>query len=72
MDEADRIDSCSAYRQLQAKIFARLLPASECEKRLVQQMVVCRYKLEQIENRLTKVGYQLQKMYEELKHEPLP
>ncbi|MGQ4807900.1 hypothetical protein NKDENANG_01266 [Candidatus Entotheonellaceae bacterium PAL068K] len=72
MDEEDRIDPGSAYRQQQAKIFARLLPTSKREERLVRQIVVCSYKLEQIENRLTKAWSQLQKMVEELKHEPLP
>jgi hypothetical protein len=70
MAEELEIDSLHAYTQKQEKIFARLLPASELEERLARQIVICSYKLEQIENRLTKAWCQLNKMYEELKHVP--
>jgi hypothetical protein len=72
MDEELKIDSLYAYTQKQERIFARLLPASELEERLVRQIVACSYRLEQIENRLTKAWYELHKIYEELKHDPLP
>jgi hypothetical protein len=71
MDEELKIDSLYAYTQKQERIFARLLPASELEERVARQIVVCSYKLDQIENRLTKAWGQLNKVYEELKHEPL-
>lgn len=71
MDEELKIDSLYEYTQKQEKIFARLQPASELEERLARQIVVCSYKLEQIQNRLTKAWCQLNKVYEELKPESL-
>ena len=70
MDEARKLDSLYVYTQKQEMIFARLLPASALEERLARQIVVCYYKLEQIENRLTKAWGRLNKIYEELRHEP--
>jgi len=72
MDEELKSDSLYAYTQKQERIFARLLPASELEEHVARQIVLCSYKLEQIEDRLTKAWCQLNKMAEELKHEPLP
>ena len=70
MDEEFKIEALYAYTQRQEKIFARLQPADEFEEHLVRQIVVCSYKLEQLQNRLTKAWCQLNKIYEELK-EPL-
>lgn len=69
MDDELKIDSLYEYTQKQGKIFARLQPASELEERLARHIAVCSYKLEQIENRLTKAWCQLNKIYEELKPE---
>ena len=71
MDEELKIDSLYGYTQKQEKIFARLQPEGELEERLARQIVVCSYKLEQIQNRLTKAWCQLNKIYEELKPESL-
>lgn len=71
MDEEPKIDSLYAYTHKLERIFARLLPASELEECLARRIVVCSYTLEQIENRLTKAWYELNKIYEELKHDPL-
>jgi DNA-binding protein H-NS len=71
MDEELKIDSLYEYTQKQEKIFARLQPESELEERLARHIAVCSYKLEQIENRLTKAWCQLNKIYEELKPESL-
>jgi hypothetical protein len=67
MDEELKIDSLYEYTQKQETIFARLQPASELEERLARQVVICNYKLEQIQNRFTKAWCQLNKIYEELK-----
>lgn len=58
--------------QRQARVFARLQPESELEERLARQIVIYSYKLELIQNRLTKAWSQLNKIYEDLRHEPLP
>ena len=71
MDEELKIDSLYEYTQKQEKIFARLQPASDTEERLARHIAICSYKLEQIENRLTKAWGQLNKIYEELKPESL-
>lgn len=71
MDEDLKIEALYEYTQQQEKIVARLQPASEFEEDLARQLVVCSYKLEQLQNRLTKAWCQLNKIYEELK-EPLP
>jgi hypothetical protein len=70
MDEEFKGNSLYAYTQKQERIFARLLPASELEERVARQIAICSYRLELIENGLTKAWCQLNKMYEELKHEP--
>lgn len=72
MDEQLKIDALHAYTQKQERIFSRLLPESELEERVARQIAVCSYKLEQIENRLTRAWGQLNHVYEELKHESLP
>lgn len=72
MDEELKIDALHEFTQRQERIFARLLPASELEERVARQIAVCSYKLEQIENRLTRAWGQLNTVYEELKHDPLP
>jgi hypothetical protein len=72
MDEELTIDSLYEYTQKQEKIFMRLQPASELEERLARHIAICSYKLEQIENRLTKSWCQLNKIYEGLKPESLP
>jgi lipid II:glycine glycyltransferase (peptidoglycan interpeptide bridge formation enzyme) len=71
MDEELKIDSLYEYMQKQEALFARLDPANELEERLARQIVVCSYKLEQIQHRLTKAWCQLNKIYEELKPEAL-
>ena len=71
MDKELKIEALYEYTQKQERIFARLQPASEFEEHLARQIVVCNYKLEQFQNRLTKAWCQLNKIYEELK-EPLP
>jgi hypothetical protein len=71
MDEELKIDSLYEYTQKQEKVLVRLQPANELEERLARQIAICSYKLEQIENRLTKAWCQLNKMYEELKPESL-
>ena len=58
-------------KKKQEMIFARLQPAGELEERLARQIVLCNYKLEQIQHRLTKAWCQLNKIYEELKPETL-
>lgn len=70
MDEGLKIDSLYEYTQKQETIFARLEPASELEERLARQIVLCSYKLEQIQHRLTKAWCHLNKVYEEFKPEP--
>ena len=72
MDEEFKIDALHAYTQKQERIFSRLLPESELEERVARQIAVCSYKLEQIENRLTKAWGQLNKVCEDLKYEPHP
>ncbi len=69
MDEALKPDMRHAYNQRQKQLFERLQPDSEFEERLVRQIVVCNYKLEQIQNRLTKAWCQINKIYGELKHD---
>jgi hypothetical protein len=72
MNEELKPDMLSAYAQNQERLFNRLQPESEFEERLVRKIIVCSYKLEQIQNRLTKAWCQLNKVYDELKHDPLP
>jgi hypothetical protein len=71
MDEDLTSETPYAYTQQQEKIVARLQPVGEFEEHLVRQIVVCSYKLEQLQNRLTKAWGQLNKIYEASK-EPLP
>jgi glucan phosphorylase len=71
MDEELKIAALYEYTQKQEMIFARLQPAGELEERLARQIVLCSYKLEQIQHRLTKAWCQLNKIYEELKPETL-
>lgn len=68
MDEALKPDMCDAYKQRQQQLVERLQPGSEFEEHLVRQIVVCNYKLEQIQNRLTKAWCQINKIYGEFKH----
>jgi hypothetical protein len=72
MAEELPIDSLYEYTQKQEKVLARLQPASELEEHLARHIALCSYKLEQIENRLTKAWCQLNKIYEELKPDSLP
>jgi hypothetical protein len=72
MDEGLKIDSLYEYTQKQETIFARLEPMSELEERLARQIVICSYKLDQIQHRLTKAWCQMNKIYEGLKPESLP
>ena len=69
MDDALQPDMCHAYEQRQKQLFERLQPDSEFEEHLVRQIVVCNYKLEQIQNRLTKAWCQINKIYGELKQD---
>lgn len=67
MNEEPKPDMPSTYVQYQERLLSRLQPDSEFEERLVRQIVLCSYKLEQIQNQLTKAWCQLNKVYEELK-----
>jgi hypothetical protein len=58
--------------QKQEQIFTRLQPESAFEEHLARQIVVYSYKLDVIQNRLTKAWGQLNKISEELRHESLP
>jgi hypothetical protein len=69
MAEELKIDSLYEYTQKQETIFARLAPGNELEEYLARQIVLCSYKLEQIQHRLTKAWGHLNKIYEELKPE---
>lgn len=72
MVEQRKRDMSYEYTQIQEKVLARLQPASVMEEGLAQQIALCRYRLEQIENRLTKTWGQLNKIHAELKHDVLP
>ncbi|GIX46566.1 MAG: hypothetical protein KatS3mg131_0777 [Candidatus Tectimicrobiota bacterium] len=69
MDAQDKMDALYAYTRKQEAMYARLQPASEQEERLVRQLALCSYRLEQIESRLTQAWSQLNKIAEELKHD---
>lgn len=69
MNEEPKPDMPSMYIQHQERLVKRLQPDGEFEERLVRQMILCNYKLEQIQDRLTKAWCQLNKVYGELKHE---
>ena len=72
MNEELKPDMPSEYTQNQERLLNRLQPESEAEERLVRQIIVCNYKLERLRDRLTKAWCQLNKVYDELKHDPLP
>lgn len=72
MDNESRRDPAPDFTQLQERVFARLQPTSEVEKRLAQRIARCRYTLEQTQNRLTETWGQLNKMQDFLRHDPLP
>lgn len=72
MDEALKRDTPYDYTQIQEQLWAHLQPESDLEAHLIEQLALCRYQLEQIENRLTKVWSQLNKVHEELRHDLLP
>jgi hypothetical protein len=72
MDKERKSSTPYGYTQIQEQLRARLQPTSGLEEHLIQQMALCRYQLEQIENRLTKTWGQLNKIHEELRSEPLP
>jgi len=61
-----------AHAQLQERVFARLQPASDAEEQLARRIALCRYRLEHIQNRLTKTWSQLNKMQAILSQDPLP
>jgi hypothetical protein len=61
-----------ALVQKQEQIFARLQPESAYEEHLARQIVVCSSKLDLIQSRLTQAWSQLNKIFAELRHEPLP
>ena len=69
MSEEPKPDMPSMYIQHQERLVSRLQPDSEFEERLVRQLVLCHYKLEQIQDRLTRAWCQLNKVYGELKQE---
>ncbi len=69
MHEYENIDALYAYTRKQEAMYERLQPASEQEERLVRQIALCSYRLEQIENRLTQAWSQLNKIAQELKHD---
>lgn len=69
MNDEPKPDMPSMYIQQQERLVHRLQPDSEFEERLVRQIVLCNYKLEQIRNRLTKAWCQLNKVYDDLKQE---
>lgn len=60
------------FAQKQEQVFARLQPESAFEEHLARQIVVCSYKLDLIQNRLTTAWGQLNKIYQELRHDSLP
>jgi hypothetical protein len=66
MDKEHQRSTPYNYTQIQEQLRARLQPMSDMEEHLIQQMALCRYQLEQIENRLTKTWGQLNKIHEEL------
>jgi hypothetical protein len=70
-DEPNR-DLPPAHAQLEERVFARLQPASEAEVHLARRIALCRYRLEHIQNRLTKTWSQLNKMQTILRQDPLP
>jgi hypothetical protein len=69
MNEELKPDMPSMYIQHQERLMSRLQPDSEFEESLIRQLVLCHYKLEQIQNRLTKAWCQFNKVYDELKYE---
>jgi hypothetical protein len=72
MDEVLKRDTPYDYTQIQEQLWTRLQPASDLEAHLVEQLALCRYQIEQIENRLTKVWSQLNKIQEEFRDNPQP
>ena len=72
MDDDSNRDMLPAHTQIQERVFARLQPASDAEEHLARRIALCRYTLEQIQNRLTKTWSQLNKMQAILRQDPLP
>ncbi|MDH3604591.1 MAG: hypothetical protein OEU26_33705 [Candidatus Tectomicrobia bacterium] len=72
MDDEPNRDLPPAHTQIQERVFARLQPASDAEEHLARRIALCRYSLEHIQNRLTKIWSQLNKMQAILRQDPLP
>jgi hypothetical protein len=72
MDHDQNRDLPPTQIQIQERVFARLQPASDAEEHVARRIVHCRYTLEQIQNRLTKIWSQLNKIQEILRQDPLP
>ena len=66
MDDGTPPDLPSTYTELQEQIRARLQPASSTEDHLVEQIVLCQYRLTQLEHRLSKTWEQLDHIFEAL------
>jgi hypothetical protein len=71
-NDAPSRDLPPAYAQIQERVFARLQPASDVEEQLARRIALCRYTIENIQNRLTKTWSQLNKMQAILSQDPLP
>ena len=71
-NDAPSRDLPPAHAQIQERVFARLQPASDIEEQLARRIALCRYTLENIQNRLTKTWSQLNKMQAILSQDPLP
>lgn len=66
MDDGTPPTFPSTYTELQEHMRARLQPASNAEEHLVEQIVLCQYRLAQLEQRLSKTWEQLDHIFEAL------